>query len=112
MFTYHSGSILVRGESQANVRDILCVTFFGRKLSNKEGFFSSSDPFLVISRMNEDGTYTQVWKNEKIDNNLNPSWAATRIPMAQLCNGDPERPLRIEIFDFEKSGHHHFMGQV
>ena len=112
MFTYHSGSILVRGESQANVRDILCVTFFGRKLSNKEGFFSTSDPFLVISRMNEDGSYTKVWENTKIDSNLNPSWAPVRIPMIQLCNGDIERPLRIEIWDWEKSGRHHFMGQV
>eukprot|EP01035_Chromulina_nebulosa_P030660 gene30660-40761_t len=108
----NTGSILLRGESQANVRDIFCVTFFARKLANKEGFFSSSDPFLVISRMNEDGTYTKVWENTKIDNNLNPSWGPARIPMAQLCNGDVERPLRIEIFDFEKSGHHHFMGQV
>ena len=107
-----SGLVIVRGEAQANVRDIFCVNFFARKLSNKEGFFTTSDPFLVISRMNEDGTYTQVWKNDKIDNNLNPSWAPARIPMAQICNGDVERPLRIEIFDFEKSGHHHFMGQV
>ena len=103
---------MIRGEAQANVRDILLVTFFARKLSNKEGFFSSSDPFLVISRMNEDGTYTQVWKNEKVDNSLNPSWAPARIPMMQICNGDIERPLRIEVFDFEKSGHHQSMGQV
>eukprot|EP01035_Chromulina_nebulosa_P039648 gene39648-53602_t len=107
-----SGTVIVRGESQANVRDVFCVTFFGRKLVNKEGFFSTSDPFLVISRMNEDGTYTKVWENTKIDSNLNPSWAPARIPMIQLCNGDAERPLRIEIWDWEKSGRHHFMGQV
>jgi hypothetical protein len=94
------------------VEDIFCVTFSACNLLNKEGFFSKSDPFLVISRMNEDGTYTQVWKNQKVDNNLNPAWAPARIPMTQLCNGDIERPLRIEIFDFEKSGHHHPMGQV
>jgi len=108
----NKGSVLVRGEAQANSRDVFCVTFSARKLANKEGFFSTSDPFLIISRINEDGGWTQVWRNEKIDNNLNPCWAPTRIPMTTLCNGDPERPLKIEIFDFEKSGKHHFMGQV
>ena len=103
---------MVRGEAQENIRDVFWVTFSGRKLANKEGMFSSSDPFLLISRMNEDGTFTQVWKNEKISNNLNPNWPPVGIPMAQLCNGDIERPLRIEIFDFEKSGHHHSMGEV
>lgn len=102
----------MRGEAQANSRDIFCVTFFARHLSNKEGFFTTSDPFLVISRINEDGKYTQVWKNEKVDSNLNPSWAPARIPMTTLCNGDIDRPLKIEIWDFEKSGRHNFMGQV
>jgi hypothetical protein len=32
--------------------------------------------------------------------------------MVQLCNGDLDRPLKIEIFDHEKSGKHVFMGQV
>eukprot|EP01035_Chromulina_nebulosa_P002817 gene2817-3846_t len=105
----NTGSILIRGEAQVNVKDVFCATFSCRKLSNKEGMFSSSDPFLVISRMNTDGTFTQVWKNEKIDNNLNPSWPPVRISMTLLCNGDAERPLRIEIFDFKTDGHHHSM---
>lgn len=97
---------------QANTRDIFCSTFSGHKLSNKEGFFATSDPFLVISRVNEDGTWTQVWKSETINSTLNPCWAPCRIAMTLLCNGDLDRPLRIEIFDFEKSGKHVFMGQV
>jgi len=108
----NTGTVLVRGEAQANSRDVFCVTFSARKLANKEGFFSTSDPFLVISRINEDGGWTQVWHNDRINNNLNPCWAPARIPMTTLCNGDPERPLKIEIFDYEKSGKHHFMGQV
>jgi hypothetical protein len=35
-----------------------------------------------------------------------------KIAMVQLCNGDLDRPLKIEIFDHEKSGKHVFMGQV
>jgi oligoribonuclease NrnB/cAMP/cGMP phosphodiesterase (DHH superfamily) len=35
-----------------------------------------------------------------------------KIPMVQLCNGDIDRPLKIEVFDHEKSGKHVPMGQV
>jgi hypothetical protein len=35
-----------------------------------------------------------------------------KIPMVQLCNGDIARPLKIVVFDHEKSGKHVPMGQV
>jgi hypothetical protein len=51
MYTYtYRGSLVIRAESKVNSRDLLNVTFKGAKLSNKDGFFGTSDPFLVISR--------------------------------------------------------------
>lgn len=32
--------------------------------------------------------------------------------MVTLCNADIDRPLRITIWDWEKSGRHKFMGRV
>ncbi|RYG62518.1 hypothetical protein EON64_17725, partial [archaeon] len=105
-------TVTVRAESQVNTRDLLVVTFSGNKLANKDGFFGTSDPFLVISRLNEDNSYTAVWTSNKIDNSLNPRWAATKIPMVKLCNGDLDRPLCIELFDWDKGGRHQSMGAV
>jgi hypothetical protein len=62
--------------------------------------------------MNEDGTFTDVWKNTKIDNNLNPTFPVSRINLAQICNADIDRPIKITVWDFESSGRHQFMGQV
>jgi hypothetical protein len=106
------GEIEVRAEPIANTRDLFMVQFSASKLVNKEGFFSKSDPFLEISRMNEDGSYTSVWRSEHKDNTLNPAWTVAKIPMVGLCNGDIDRPLKIEIFDHERSGKHVFMGMV
>jgi hypothetical protein len=53
----------------------------------------------------------KVWQNEKISNNLNPIWPLARISLSTLCNGDLDRPLKIEIWDHERSGKHHFMGE-
>jgi hypothetical protein len=106
------GILNIHGESLSTTRDNFVVSFAAQKLVNKEGFFSKSDPFLLISRQNEDGRWTVVWKNQHIDNNLNPIWPETKIPMALLCNADIDRPVKIEIYDYEKSGKHVFMGMV
>lgn len=105
-------AVTVRAESQTGTRDLFCVTFSGTKLANKDGFFGTSDPFLVVSRMNEDGAANVVWKSTKIDNSLNPRWGETKIPMSRLCNQDLDRPLTIEIFDWDSNGKHESMGAV
>lgn len=46
----HRGTLEIRAEAQTNTRDLFVVTFRGYKLANKDGFFGTSDPFLVISR--------------------------------------------------------------
>jgi hypothetical protein len=106
------GTVDVRGEARTNTRDLFVVAFSGNKLANKDGFFGRSDPFLVVSRLNEDGTWTVVWKSVRIDNNLSPRWAAVKIPMTTLCNGDIDRPLKIEIFDYNENSKHVSMGAV
>ena len=106
------GTVEIKGEAKHNTRDLFCLSFSATKLSNKEGWFATSDPFLNVSRINEDNTWTAVWKSSVIDNSLNPKWAAVKIPMSSLCNGDLDRPLKIEILDFNKNGKHASMGVV
>ena len=43
----------VRAEEIANCKDVVTLQFKGHKLDKKD-FFGKSDPFLVISRSNED----------------------------------------------------------
>jgi hypothetical protein len=38
--------------------------------------------------MNEDGSWTAVWQNQHVDNNLSPRWAETvsaQCPQSMLC---------------------------
>eukprot|EP01032_Pedospumella_encystans_P011642 gene11642-13527_t len=107
-----TGRLEVRGEANHHTRDNLVVTFACNKLSNKEGFFGTSNPFLKLHRCNEDGSYTSVWQNKHIDSSLNPRWSQVKIPLALVCNGDIDRPLRVEVLDWDKSGKHVYMGQV
>lgn len=81
--------------------------------ARRSGIVDSCHTLLLPGhRQNEDGNYTVVWKSDKIDNTLSPVWAAAKIPMHALCNGDVHRPLRIEIFDWDSNGKHQSMGAV
>lgn len=44
------GNLELRLESHTNTRDLFVAAFSGVRLSNKDGFFGTSDPFLVVSR--------------------------------------------------------------
>lgn len=50
LYCCYRGKIEVRGEATHHTRDNFVVTFSANKLSNKEGFFSTSSPLLKISR--------------------------------------------------------------
>eukprot|EP01031_Cornospumella_fuschlensis_P028727 gene28727-34679_t len=109
---HHDATIDVRAELRVNNRDVFAVTFSCNNLTNKDGLFGTSDPFITMSRMNEDGSHTVVWKSEVIDNSLNPRWKEVAISVVQLCNNDLHRPIILEVFDQDSSGKHESMGSV
>ena len=74
--------------------------------------FGSSDPFLRISRVTEEGGKLPVLKTEVIRNNLNPRWRPIQLTMQQLCNSDAYRPLLLECFDWNASGALDLIGQA
>ena len=104
--------IIVVGETVANCRDVLSISFKGKKLANKDGFFGRSDPFITIYRETDSGSMVQVWQNLPIMNNLSPVWPVAKIPTATLCNNDYDRHLKIEIMDWDSNGSHDSMGSV
>ncbi len=114
---HHSGKVIspacvvsIHSEEVKNCNDLVHCKFKGVKLENKDGFFGCSDPFYIISKGNSDGTWNRVWQSEVVMNNLNPSWKKATMPLSILCNGDHNRPLRIEVFDYDKDGTHDLIG--
>lgn len=93
----------------------LTAQFTGVKLKNVEGMFSKSDPFFVISSQSNDPagrTWHPVYRSETIMNNLNPAWKPFSVSVENLCKGDKDKPILIEVFDWEKSGKHQTMGSI
>ncbi|XP_046878817.1 copine-8 [Hypomesus transpacificus] len=105
------GTIIVKAEELGNCRESVMMQFCGNKLDKKD-FFGKSDPFLVFYRSNEDGTFTICHKTEVVKNTLNPVWQAFKIPVRALCNGDYDRTIKIEVYDWDRDGRgHDFIGE-
>ncbi|XP_040000825.1 copine-8 isoform X5 [Xiphias gladius] len=103
------GTIIVKAEELNNCRESVMMQFCGNKLDKKD-FFGKSDPFLVFYRSNEDGTFTICHKTEVVKNTLNPVWQAFKIPVRALCNGDYDRTIKVEVYDWDRDGSHDFIG--
>ncbi|XP_029690085.1 copine Va isoform X1 [Takifugu rubripes] len=104
------GTIILSAEELGNCRDCATMQFCANKLDKKD-FFGKSDPFMVFYRSNEDGTFTICHKTEVMKNTLNPVWQAFSIPVRALCNGDYERTIKVEIYDWDRDGSHDFIGE-
>ncbi|XP_036000782.1 copine-8 [Fundulus heteroclitus] len=104
------GSIIIRSEELSNCRESVMLQFCGNKLDKKD-FFGKSDPFLVFYRSNEDGSHTICHKTEVVKNTLDPVWQAFKIPVRALCNGDYDRSIKVEVYDWDRDGGHDFIGE-
>lgn len=81
------------------------IHFRGEKLDKKD-FMGKSDPFFRVFRKEEgvvdSHAWTKVYESEVIMNTLDPVWKPMAITNVALCAGNPNTPLRIEVFDWDK----------
>lgn len=78
---------------------------------DKKDFFGKSDPFLVFYQSNEDGSFTICHKTEVVKNTLNPVWQAFKISVRALCNGDYDRTIKVEVYDWDRDESQDFIGE-
>uniref|UniRef100_A0AAX7UJU7 C2 domain-containing protein n=1 Tax=Astatotilapia calliptera TaxID=8154 RepID=A0AAX7UJU7_ASTCA len=90
--------------------DYIELSFSARKLDDKD-FFSKSDPFLEIHRLNDDATLQLVYRTETVMNNLNPVWKTFKVSLNSLCSGDHERKLQCTVWDWDSNGKHDYIGE-
>ncbi|XP_071497871.1 copine-8-like isoform X1 [Diadema antillarum] len=106
------GTIILRAEEVSDCKDEATLHFRGRKLDKKD-FLGKSDPYLVFHRCNEDNSFTICHKTEVIKNTLDPVWRPFKLLVRTLCNGDLDRTIKVECFDWDSDGgSHDFIGEA
>ncbi|XP_026861191.1 copine-4 isoform X1 [Electrophorus electricus] len=103
-------TITITAEELTGNDDYVELSFSARKLDDKD-FFSKSDPFLEIYRVNDDATQQLVYRTETVMNNLNPVWKTFKTSLNCLCSGDHERMLKCTVWDWDSNGKHDYIGE-
>lgn len=81
------GEIIIVTEEVAHCRQTAEIQFHAKHLT-KLSFICSNDPFLAISRSNEDGSFSVVTKTDPVRSTQNPTWKPINIRITTLCNAD------------------------
>ena len=66
--------------------------------------FCPRDELLFNYHLRRDFRYTVCHKTEVIKNNLNPEWKEMTVPVSVLCNGDYERTIKVDVYDWDRDG--------
>jgi copine 1/2/3 len=70
----------------------------------------SRDVFLSIFKGTPDGKWIKVHETEVVRKNLDPVWNRFTISSTKLTGGAAERPLRFEVYDWDKNSAPDFIG--
>ena len=106
------GKLIIACEELIGCKVSGTFNFRGSELDKKD-FFGKSDPYLELCRETGSGnSWEVVYRSEVIKKTLDPSWKSFTMPYTKLCNGDINRKLRIQTFDYDSDGSHDFIGEV
>ena len=110
--TKKRGEIILVTEEATGCKQIAQLYFSGENVPRY--FFKLLRPttFLVIYRSNGDGSFSRVYKTPNERNTTTPFWPHFQLRLRTLCNGEYERPLKIECYRYQKSGNHKLIGSV
>lgn len=103
------GEIVLVTEEVSDCKKIIDIQFRAENLKQLSWLFTN-DPFLVIYRSNEDGSYSVVTKTEVARSTQNPTWKSFTMRSKSLCNGDFDRSIKIDCFDSRSDGGHKLIG--
>ncbi|XP_054163234.1 copine-8-like [Oppia nitens] len=103
------GEIVIVIEELSSCKQIVNMKFKAKSLT-KSCWFWKNDPFLVLTRSNEDSTFSVVMKSEPIMSSQNPVWLPITMRVRTLCNGDYDRTIKVDVFDHRSSGTHKLIG--
>ena len=103
------GQLIIVTEELSSCKQIVQMQFRAKSLT-KMSWIWRNDPFLVLSRSNEDGTYSVVMKSEPVYSTQNPLWMPITMRVRSLCNGDYDRTIKIDCYDNRSNGDHKLIG--
>ena len=108
-----AGTISITAEEVTSNKEVVEINLAAKDLDKKD-FFGKSDPFVVISRSSPMVTgkmsFTEVHRTDVVKNTLKPNWKSFKISLKNLCNGDYEKPIKFDVYDWDADSDNDLIG--
>ncbi|KAF9352145.1 Copine-8 [Mortierella sp. NVP85] len=101
------GNIIISAEEQSQSKRVIKFNIEATKLTKKGLFRTDPNSFFIIYRASENNMFSPIYQSPVERSKNNPIWAEFSIKESELCNGDPNRPLKIEVKKFKNNGPEH-----
>ena len=106
---HKDSQIVIVTEELSSCKQIVQMQFRAKDLIKTSWFWKNSS-FLVLSRSNEDSTFSVVTRSEPAHSTQYPLWMPIILRVRTLCNGDYDRTIKIDCYDKRSNGNHKFLG--
>ncbi|KAF9938664.1 Copine-8 [Modicella reniformis] len=106
------GKLIIRAEEMSSSKRVVNFKIRALDLTKKGLFKSRPSAYIVIQRGNDSGTFSPVYRSKHIDSEDDPIWKEFPIKETVLCNGDLNRPLKIEVMNKKDIGAHTLIGST
>jgi len=78
---------------------------------DKMDVLGKSDPYFVISKKLDNGSWGKVYTSKVKKNTLNPIWRQVGLDIIQLNSGNDKKLLRFEVFDWDRNKTPDYIGK-
>ena len=106
------GTLIITAEEVKANKEMVEMQLRAHNIDMSTLRFGKANPYIVISKISDNGEYVVVYRTEAIAKSRNPVWKPLRIPVAILCNGDYSRSLKIQCWDFFHNAKSYLIGET
>lgn len=103
--------IVLKAEHVVESNDKVYFQVNGKKLEDVSGLFVPFEPFFVLYRCGVDGN-KEVFYTSEYENGKNVSWKGFEKNVQELCRGNYEAKIGLDVFDHKTLGEHEYIAST
>jgi hypothetical protein len=106
------GEVHVAAEELEQAKDTCTFKMRATGLPKMDFISQSSDPYAMIYRTGQGEVESKpIYRTEVVKRSLEPKWTKVELSVQQICRGVEDRPVHFEIWDWNRTQQHSFIGE-
>ena len=105
------GFIILRLRFEYKDNSLTAFQISGEDIEDVSGFFSRFEPFFCLSKLVKNGDKQIVYTSESFASK-NPKWNSFHVKTQDLCAGDLNQSILLDVFDFNSFGSHEYIASA